>query len=396
MAWAQLFSSGNRNDIPILGTMNANRETTDVRNGDEEGANTILTIFSVAERTSEDWNSLAQRLLNVFDGRLGFSNDPQGHRILDLHDYEDNNPGAEGRVFEIRADFRATAEIGLVSLSDCRSLRQSESVQTFEKNEAVQLILQPLELYLAHKSPGLAVFDMDSTLIQQEVIDELARSVGRYDEVAAVTEAAMRGELDFEESLRARVAKLKGVSTQIWEHLKENVITITPGARELITDLQSLGWKTAVLSGGFTPLAYWLKDELQLDYAFANQLSTDESGLTLTGELLANTPVVGATVKRDLLLQLTAENYFPIAKTIAVGDGSNDLLMMKAAGFGIAFNAKPAVQAAAPARLNSHTLRDILHVLGYTRGEIASSFLARTRPTFRDLGQDPPAWVSKT
>jgi phosphoserine phosphatase len=244
------------------------------------------------------------------------------------------------------------------------------SSQHIQDLKEVELIVQPEQLYLAHKTPGLAVFDMDSTLIQQEVIDELARSVGRYEQVAAVTEAAMRGELNFEESLEARVSKLEGVSTEIWDYMKSNVITFTPGAPELIKALKSLGWKTAVLSGGFTPLAYWVKDSLGLDYAYANQLATDATGSRLTGKLLEGAPIVGPSLKRETLLRLAEENEIPISHTIAVGDGSNDLPMMHAAGFGVAFNAKPKVQAAAPARLNSKSLVDILYVLGFTAEEV--------------------------
>ena len=220
------------------------------------------------------------------------------------------------------------------------------------------------------RKSGLAVFDMDSTLIQQEVIDELARKVGKYDEVSAVTEAAMRGELDFEASLRARVKHLKGVPVSIWDELKAEIISFTPGARELTKVLKEMGWKLAVLSGGFMPLATWVKGELQLDYAFANQLVVDEASGTLTGELVPGAPIVHAVRKRELLEQLAQENDIPMQDTIAVGDGSNDLLMMKAAGLGIAVNAKPKVQAEAPAKVNSETLLDVIYVIGYSKEDV--------------------------
>ncbi|KAK5163393.1 Phosphoserine phosphatase [Saxophila tyrrhenica] len=260
----------------------------------------------------------------------------------------------------------STAEASLTLLG-CHQKRTRSDIHAIETADGVEVIIQPLELYRLHQQPGLAVFDMDSTLIQQEVIDELARSVGRYDKVAAVTEAAMRGELDFEASLRARVAELKGVSTDIWDKLKAEVITFTPGARELVQFLRQRGWKTAVLSGGFKPLADWVKDTLGLDYAFANQLAVDEATGTLSGEVLSGTLVVGAALKKELLLQLAIQNDIPIERTIAVGDGSNDLLMMGAAGLGIAFNAKPKVQEAAPVRLNTSTLLDIAYILGFSK-----------------------------
>ncbi|KAK3111592.1 Phosphoserine phosphatase [Teratosphaeriaceae sp. CCFEE 6253] len=224
-----------------------------------------------------------------------------------------------------------------------------------------------------HAPPGLAVFDMDSTLIQQEVIDELARAVGKYDQVAAITEAAMRGEApytDFEASLRARVALLKGVPTSIWEELKVNTITFTPGATDLVRILRAEGWKTAVLSGGFMPLATWVKERLGLDYAYANELAVDHAAQALTGELVPGAPIVHAERKRGLLLQLARENGIAVERTIAVGDGSNDLLMMHAAGVGIAFNAKPKVQAAAPRVVNSESLVSVLDVLGYSEQEV--------------------------
>lgn len=223
------------------------------------------------------------------------------------------------------------------------------------------------------RGPGLAVFDMDSTLIQQEVIDELARKVGKYEQVAAVTEAAMRGELDFEASLRARVKHLRGVPVSIWDELKTDIISFTPGARELTKVLKHLGWKLAVLSGGFMPLATWVRDELGLDYAYANQLVVDEATSTLTGELVPGAPIVHAVRKRELLEQLARENGIPMSATIAVGDGSNDLLMMKAAGLGIAFNAKPKVQAEAPAKINSDTLLDVAFLIGYSKDEVAEA-----------------------
>lgn len=224
-----------------------------------------------------------------------------------------------------------------------------------------------------HTEPGLAVFDMDSTLIQQEVIDELARKVGKYEQVSAVTEAAMRGELDFEASLRARVQHLKGVPVSIWDELKADIISFTPGARKLTKVLGHFGWKMAVLSGGFMPLAVWVQAELKLDYAYANQLVVDEQARILTGELVPGAPIVHAVRKRELLQHLAEENDIPMQKTIAVGDGSNDLLMMKAAGLGIAFNAKPKVQAEAPAKINSDTLLDVAYLMGYSKEDVEAA-----------------------
>ncbi|KAK0266663.1 Phosphoserine phosphatase [Friedmanniomyces endolithicus] len=268
-----------------------------------------------------------------------------------------------------------------VILNHCTRLARSPSIQTLETELNLSLTLLPATAMHLHAHPGLAVFDMDSTLIRQEVIDELARAVGRYDQVSAITDAAMRGEApytDFEASLRARVALLKGVPTSIWEELKQRTITFTPGGAELVCVLRALGWKTAVLSGGFMPLATWVQGVLGLDYAFANQLGEDEGSGTLTGELARGAPIVHEERKRELLGELAAKNGVAMERTVAVGDGSNDLLMMQAAGLGVAFNAKPKVQAAAPTRLNGASLLSVAYMLGCTEEQVADILEAAT------------------
>ena len=211
---------------------------------------------------------------------------------------------------------------------------------------------------------------MDSTLIDQEVIDELARSIGLTPAVSAITARAMNGEIDFATSLHERVGLLKGVRADVWESLRtDGSITIARGARELISGLKAMGVVTAVVSGGFTPMAEWLQAQLGLDYAFANHLLTapPEDGLPyehLSGQLDPGKPLVDGQQKKDILLRLAAEHEVPIERTIAVGDGSNDLLMMHAAGMGIAFRAKEKVQREAPRGLNGESLEEVLYLFG--------------------------------
>ena len=208
---------------------------------------------------------------------------------------------------------------------------------------------------------------MDSTLIEQEVIDLIAASIGVEAQVSEITERAMNGELDFSASLRERAKLLKGVDADIFMKLR-SVITPTKGVRELIVALKRMGVKTAVLSGGFIPLTQWLADHLGIDYAFANTLAADPATGKLTGEVVGT--IVNAERKRDLLLEIAKTEKVPLEQVVAVGDGANDLLMMGEAGLGVAFNAKPVVQMEAQARLNGGSLLDLLHIFGLTAEEV--------------------------
>lgn len=247
-------------------------------------------------------------------------------------------------------------------------LRKHEMIYRFEQEWNVDVVLQRDAVWRRH--PRLVVFDMDSTLITQEVIDLLAREIKEPADlgarVADITHRAMVGELEFEASFRERLALLKGLPDTIFEQLRP-VLNVTPGIPQLIKALQRLGVKTAVLSGGFQPLTSWLAGELGLDYAFANEVVVGADG-KLTGE--AQGIIVGKERKRDLLVEIAAKEKIDLSQAVAVGDGANDLLMLDKAGLGVAWNAKPRVQMEAAARLNGESLLDLLYLFGFTAAEI--------------------------
>ena len=205
---------------------------------------------------------------------------------------------------------------------------------------------------------GLLVMDMDSTAIQIECIDEIAKLAGVGELVSAITESAMRGELDFEQSLRRRVGTLKGAPESILQQVREN-LPLMPGLVETIQTLQKYGWKTAIASGGFTYFADYLKDLLQLDFAASNQFDIEDG--KLTG--LVKGDVVDAQYKAKTLQRLLEEYGINSQHSIAIGDGANDLAMMNVAGLGVAFHAKPKVQQQAQIVVNFADLTALLCLL---------------------------------
>ncbi len=232
--------------------------------------------------------------------------------------------------------------------------------------QAVDVAVQPATL-LRH-GMRLVVMDVDSTLVQGEVIEMLAERAGCLDEVARVTEAAMRGELDFEESLRERVALLDGLDASALDEVYE-ALTLAPGARTLVRTLKRLGYRFAIVSGGFSQVTDRIAADLGIDFAAANELEVVDG--RLTGRIVG--PVVDRAGKAEALRRFAAEAGVSQAATVAIGDGANDLDMLSAAGLGIAFNAKPVVQRAADTAVNVPYLDAIIYLLGISREEVEAA-----------------------
>ncbi len=223
----------------------------------------------------------------------------------------------------------------------------------------VDLAFQQDNMY--RRNRRLVAFDMDSTLIEAEVIDELAIEAGVGEQVSAITERAMRGELDFKESFRARVALLRGLDEQALEQVAGR-LKITEGAEHLISTLHTLGYKTAILSGGFTYFARHLQARLGIDYVYANELDIEDG--RVTGEVTG--AIVDGERKAELLRELAIDEGIDLEQVIAVGDGANDLPMLSIAGLGIAFRAKPLVQQSAEQSISTLGLDAILYLLGFS------------------------------
>jgi phosphoserine phosphatase len=221
---------------------------------------------------------------------------------------------------------------------------------------------------LTRRAQRLVVMDVDSTVIQDEVIELFAAHAGCEEKVAEVTAAAMRGELDFEQSLHARVALLAGLPESVVEKVRQEV-RLTPGARTLIRTLKRLGYQVGVVSGGFTQVTDDLRERLGLDFAAANTLEIVDGRLTgrVTGE------IVDRAGKARLLRRFAEQAGVPLSQTVAIGDGANDLDMLNTAGLGVAFNAKPMVRAAADTAVNVPFLDTVLYLLGVSREEVEAA-----------------------
>ncbi|GHC30536.1 phosphoserine phosphatase SerB [Kushneria pakistanensis] len=236
------------------------------------------------------------------------------------------------------------------------ALRQA--LLAFAAQEGVDIALQEESRWRHQRR--LICFDMDSTLIKAEVIDELARRHGVYDAVAAITERAMRGEIDFQQSFRERMSMLNGLSESVLADVADG-LELMDGLERLMTQLRRLGYRTAILSGGFTYFAHYLQRRLGFDEVHANELII-EAGV-VTGEV--HLPIVDAERKAVLLKEIAEHHGIALEQTVAVGDGANDLKMLASAGLGIAFHAKPLVREQARISLSTLGLDAILYLLGH-------------------------------
>lgn len=275
------------------------------------------------------------------------------------------------RIFRL-AKYPVTAVEFAVSGAEHTELRSALALEAAARGVDIAVVPAGLQ----RRAQRLVVMDVDSTLIQDEVVELFAAHAGCEQEVAEVTAAAMRGELDFEQSLHARVRLLAGLDESVMDKVRAQV-RLTPGARTLVRTLKRLGYQVGIVSGGFTHVTDDLKERLGLDFAAANVLEVADGRLTgrVTG------PVVDRAGKARLLRTFAHLAGVPLSQTVAIGDGANDLDMLNAAGLGVAFNAKPAVREAADTAVNVPFLDAVLYLLGITREDVEAADAVDGVPT---------------
>ena len=252
----------------------------------------------------------------------------------------------------------------VIDVGEAASLSQfKKRIMATSRQFDTDVALQRMEAY--RKNKRLIFFDMDSTLVDVEIIDQMARLAGVFKEVARITDKAMQGELDFEESLVQRVALLKGLPVEKLIEIRDN-LKLSEGAEELVRTLKWLGFVTGVVTGGFAFFSDFIKEKLGFDYAFANRL--DIKNGVLTGRLAGK--VVDAAEKARIVNQTACERGIPLDQTVVVGDGANDALMLGQAGLAIAYNAKKGLDRVAHVALGKSRMAHIFHLLGITERDI--------------------------
>lgn len=325
--------------------------------------NITVRFFPVSTEEYENWVSMQGKnryILTLLGRRLSARQIAAATRILaDQGLNIDAIKRLTGRIplEESKASIRACIELSVRGTPRDRAAMQAELLRLSGELE-MDFSFQQDNMY--RRMRRLICFDMDSTLIETEVIDELAMRAGVGDRVKAITERAMRGEIDFTESFRERVALLKGLDESVMKEIAEN-LPITEGVDRLMFVLKQYGYKIAILSGGFTYFGNYLKNKYGIDYVYANELEIVDG--KLTGRYLGE--VVDGRRKAELLKLIAQVEKVDIAQTIAVGDGANDLPMLSEAGLGIAFHAKPKVAAGAKQSINTIGLDGVLYFLGF-------------------------------
>ena len=265
----------------------------------------------------------------------------------------------------IAADIAFTPDAG----ADHRAI--AEALREILSGLNADVVVQPV----ANRRKRLLVADMDSTMIGQECIDELADLVGLKALVSGITERAMRGEIAFEPALRERVALLKGLPVTVVDDVIAERITLMPGAKFLVNTMRKHGAHACLVSGGFSLFTQVVGDMIGFDENHANTLLVEHGKLTGFVE----EPILGREAKLDTLLELSRYLQLPLEQTLAVGDGANDLAMIERAGLGVAYHAKPAVAAAADARIDHGDLTALLYLQGYKREEFVDEYLAEEK-----------------